>query len=143
MPSHILPEVYTWELRLSLIQGFHQYEVTLESRIGVPPVNFSKIFHPGNSYSSPPPPSPAIRFWKSQGQNVLLHQCFSYQRKKEFFDQLIHPIIYFLSKDDSNVFVYVLKTHFLLLSFFNVFIKSIDFRMHFKKKGRRVKLFFM
>ena len=49
MPSHIFPEVYTWELRLSLMQGFHQYEVPLESRIGVPPVNFSKIFHPGHS----------------------------------------------------------------------------------------------
>ena len=34
---------------------------------------FQKIFHPGHSQS-----------FKSQGQNVLCHQCFSYQRKKEF-----------------------------------------------------------
>ena len=34
---------------------------------------------------------------KSQGQgqcqNVLCHQCFSYQRKKDFFNLLLHPII--------------------------------------------------
>ena len=38
---------------------------------------------------------------------------------------------FFFSRDNSNAFAYVLKTHFRLLSFFDVFIKSIDFRMHF------------
>ena len=82
---------------------------------------------------------------KYQGQNVLCHQCFSYQRKKEFFNLLIHPIILysFLLKDDSKLFVYVLKTDFRLLAFFDVLIQSIDFRMHFWKKDGELNYFFV
>ena len=55
MPSHILPEVYTWELKLNLIQGFHQYEVTLESRIYVPRLIFQE-YSTQDILIQPPPP---------------------------------------------------------------------------------------
>ena len=45
-----------------------------------------------------------------------------------------------MSRDDSNVFVYVLKTHFRLLSFFVIFTQSIDFQMGFSEKDGEKKI---
>ena len=53
---------------------------------------------------------------KSQGQgqcqNVLCHQCFSYQRKKDFFNLLLHPIICSFCQEAIRMFCLSLKNMF-------------------------------
>ena len=114
--------------------------LTLDSGIDVPrQLIFQKFSTQGILIPTPQ----QLDLKKNQSQNVLCHQCFLCQRKKDFLNLLIHPIHSFFCQETILCFCLCLKKTFsgsLLLWCFHQINRFHD---AFLKKGWRVKLFFL
>ena len=113
-------------------------KITRKSAIDVPPkINFSKIVHPGHSYSNPPLP-PSIWFCKKSGSKCVGSSVFFVLTEKRILLSINTPYISFV-KRRFKCFCLCLKNTFpvaLLLCYFHPINR---FPNGFLRKGRRKK----